>query len=522
MQRPPSLLAAVSFGAALAAACFAGCGTKGAGSGFTPPPNPISVSSSEDGSAGDASPAPTFGDDCKLPGLWCYQTAAPCSTTLSGTVYDPAGKVPLSGVVVYVPADPSIPLEPITTGTKSCSACTTQIANYMALAVTDVSGKFTMTGVPATTSVPVVVTVGKWRREVTLAKVTACRDNALPAATLRLPQSQKEGDMPELALLTGGCDDMACFLLNMGISANEFGAPHSGGRVDVYQGNSMPLGVGGAGPGLSNGTPGNCTNTSCPLWASKASFEYYDMAILSCQCSEMTTVSESPAAYTNLHDWLDEGGKVFASHYHYTWFKNNPDPAWVATATWLGSSIAAGSGTDDIDTTFTKGATFGQWLGNVGGLAGNGPPPTIALSSVASSVSTVNTATTERWIYDPSTSPNDTKYLSFLTPIGGKPATTPPPSDAGAEEGGGGEGGSSGAGEGTTYCGKAVFTDLHTSSGLFATAMNVPGDCKVADLTAQQKALEYLFFDLAACVAPKDAPPPTPPPNPPPPPPPPM
>jgi hypothetical protein len=67
-----------------------------------------------------------------------------------------------------------------------------------------------------------------------------------------------------------------------------------------------------------------------------------------------------------------------------------------------------------------------------------------------------------------------------------------------------------------------VFTDLHTSSGLFAQAMDVPGGCTVTDLTPQQKALEYLFFDLAACVAPEDKPTPMPPPNPPPPPPPPM
>jgi hypothetical protein len=28
----------------------------------------------------------------------------------------------------------------------------------------------------------------------------------------------------------------------------------------------------------------------------------------------------------------------------------------------------------------------------------------------------------------------------------------------------------------------------------------VPADCKAADLTSQQKALEFLFFDLSACV----------------------
>jgi hypothetical protein len=429
---------------------------------------------------------------------------------------------------VYAVADPSKPLDPITPGTHSCSACTTQVNNYMALAVTDVKGHFTMTGVPATTAVPIVVQAGKWRREVTLASVAGCtaagstKDNPVPNGVLRLPAKRSEGDMPQMALLTGGCDDMACFLLNLGIDASEFGAPpatlsataaHTGGRVDVFQGNSMPLGVGGSGPSLSNGTAGNCTNTSCPLWASKSSFEYYDMAIFSCQCAEMSTVSESTAAYTNLHDWLNEGGKVFASHYHYTWFKNNPDPKWQATATWLGSSIAGGMGTYDVDTTFTKGSTFGQWMSNVGALSGNGPPPTLALSSVASSVSSVNTATTSRWIYDPNPviapeagGPTETKYLSFLTPIGGI-------TDGGAE---------GGSPESPVYCGKAVFTDLHTSSGLFAQASTVPSGCKVTDLTPQQKALEYLFFDLAACVAPEDKPTPMPPPNPPPPPPPPM
>jgi hypothetical protein len=477
---------------------------------FSDPFSDASISLVLDGDMPDRAPPPP---SCKLPGLWCYQTTAPCVTSLSGTVFDPAAKVPLSGIVVYAVADPTVPLEKITTGTHSCSACTTHVANYMALAVTDAKGHFSMTGVPATTSVPIVVQAGKWRREVSLASVTKCKDNPVQDGALRLPRNKQEGDMPEMALLTGGCDDMACFLMNMGIDSAEFGAPNSGGRVDVYQGNSKPLGIGGAGPGLSNGTAGNCTNTSCPLWASKASFEYYDMAIFSCECSEQGMVdggagggNETPAGYTHLHDWLNEGGKVFASHYHYTWFRDNPDPAWNATATWLGGSIAGGMGTDDIDTSFPKGAVFGQWLGNVGALVSSGPPPTISLSSVATSVSSVNTATTSRWIYDPSTSPNDTKYLSFLTPIGG---TVMPSPDGGSVEA-------------PVYCGKAVFTDLHTSSGLFATAMNVPGDCTAAPLTAQQKALEYLFFDLAACVSPENMPVPMPPPNPPPPPPPPQ
>jgi hypothetical protein len=61
-----------------------------------------------------------------------------------------------------------------------------------------------------------------------------------------------------------------------------------------------------------------------------------------------------------------------------------------------------------------------------------------------------------------------------------------------------------------------VFSDLHTSGMPSGT---VPGTCSTT-LTAQQKALEFLFFDLAACVAPENMPMPVPTMNPPPPPPP--
>jgi hypothetical protein len=106
-----------------------------------------------------------------------------------------------------------------------------------------------------------------------------------------------------------------------------------------------------------------------------------------------------------------------------------------------------------------------------------------------------------RWIYDPSTSPDsDAKYLSFLTPVGGVPG----PPDGGAD--GGSDGGD------PHYCGKAVFTDLHTSG---APSGDVPAACSPGTLTAQQKALEFLFFDLSACVAPDTTTPPLPPPSPP-------
>jgi hypothetical protein len=124
----------------------------------------------------------------------------------------------------------------------------------------------------------------------------------------------------------------------------------------------------------------------------------------------------------------------------------------------------------------------------------------------------VNAATTNRWIYDPNgtiTGPDggsaksvNTKYLSFGTPIGGIP-------DAGAGGGDGGDEAGASETKGPQYCGKAVFSDLHASS---SPSGDIPGKCNTNDLSAQEKALEYLFFDLSACVHDDSKPPPPPPP----------
>ncbi len=494
---------------------------------------------------GDGSAIPAA---CPGGGLECYVPGG-CTTSLSGTVYDPAGRNPLYNVVVFIPNDPLGALPVITPGTHSCNTCDVSIGNYVAVTTTDANGHFTLTGVPATTHVPLVVQTGKWRREVFLPPVTACADNAVAAANSRLPQSRSEGDLPQMALLTGGCDDLGCFMKSMGIADSEYTAPHGGGRLDIYQG----VGIRGNGATLSSGRAGNCTGPNCPLWANKQSFEYYDIAILSCECGE-NNQTKPPAGMRAMHDWLGEGGKVFASHYHYTWFKNSPDTDFQKVATWLGMSNAEGGGAYNIDTSFPKGKTYRDWLSNVGALNANG---SIMLNSVATSVSTVNSPTL-RWIY--SGTNNETKYLSFLTPIGG--IALPPVLDAGslAAEAGieagvaakaeaGAEAGSEAGHEGGAdakedaredaeadaemeaameagkpdgappmevtgpqYCGKAVFTDLHTSSSLYSMVNNIPAGCNGAAMTAQQKALEFLFFDLSACVSTDTTPPPPPPP----------
>ncbi len=499
MVRARPLILALAL-TAIALVAFGGCGSKSGGSGFatggssggassgggssgTDPSSSGGGSSGSTGassglmlggSSGSTTPVCTSGQTgwkCKV------DTSCASPTTLTGKVYDPAGKNPLYNIAVFIPNDPST-LPVITHGTKTCNTCDVPIGNYVTATQTDASGSFTLKGVPVGTGVPITIQVGKWRRTVPVDIKNDCAANTVTGNALSLPSKRSEGDMPQMALLTGGLDNLGCFLSDIGIDASEFDAPHAGGRLDVYQGVSAPLGVMiGTGPGLSNGgTAGDCTTSSCPLWSSVSSLEAYDLVLLACEGDTYMT-SKTAAQIGYMHSWLDEGGKVFATHFHYVWFQSGPAD-FTGTATWKGTSLGTGMGTYDLDSSFPKGLSYKQWLTNVGVMGASAG--TIALNGVADSVGAVNSTApqgTLRWIYDPSNN-DDTKYLSFDTPIGGV-----------AIDGGGAET--------KGYCGKVVFSDLHAGG---APTGDLPGACTAGALSDQEKALEFLFFDLSACV----------------------
>jgi hypothetical protein len=125
--------------------------------------------------------------DASVPceGLECQQTTCtmgactqmPCvpgaSTTVSGTVYDPTGKVPLHDVVVYVPNR-----EAFTPGV-SCDRCGFAVDNPIAFALTDANGKFVLKDVPVGADIPVVIQIGKWRRQFNISDVPRCVETAL-------------------------------------------------------------------------------------------------------------------------------------------------------------------------------------------------------------------------------------------------------------------------------------------------------------------------------------------------------
>src|SRR5579872_1475403 len=412
-----SLFFVGSAAAAVAVAAWAGCSSQG-GSGFTAPmPSPSPGAGGGDdgggnsgggnitGGGGNANPSGAFDFDASYPPPPCSEGDAGLAgcidkscgsspTTLTGKVYDPAGKNPIYNVVVYVPRDPMGRLAPVTTGTSSCNTCDAQVGDYVAVGLTDESGTFTLPNVPTGKAIPVVFQIGKWRSE-TRVTTSACKSTTVPAAQSRLPRNQAEGSIPQMAILTGGCDYLPCFMIDMGLDPNEFTGPGGNGRLHMYRGdtgNGGIAGMVGAGPDLAGGgggTAGDCTSSNagkCPLWSQKTQLERYDIVVLSCECD---THDDTKPDKRPMHDWLNEGGKVFATHYHYTWFENGP-AEFQKVANWSDAGLVLMvPGPFQADTSFPKGMSFNKWLGNVGALNANG---TINLkaSDVRTSMTTVN------------------------------------------------------------------------------------------------------------------------------------
>jgi hypothetical protein len=98
---------------------------------------------SSTGGGPSLNPNLTGGSAGSLNGLNVSGTASDtdpgCPTSISGTVYDPAGKLPLYDVVVY---EPSEALAPLSNG-AACETCDGNFSGHpVAAAVSDAAGHF--------------------------------------------------------------------------------------------------------------------------------------------------------------------------------------------------------------------------------------------------------------------------------------------------------------------------------------------------------------------------------------------
>jgi hypothetical protein len=408
----------------------------------------------------------------------CQVPACPSgtSTTVTGTIYEPAGRVPLYNVHVYVP---NRDLAPMPEG-ASCDHCDTALSGIpIAKTVTDASGRFTLRDVPVGTDVPLVIQIGRWRRETTIPNVAACTNTALTNTDVtRLPRNKDEGHIPKIALTTGGADALECLLLKIGIDRSEF-TPESGtGRVNLFAGGTQN------GNPSTNDSPGTNAYRSdlnggmrfteaSAWWNSAANLRRYDIILHSCEGLEpQDTNNKSAAALQALFEYANAGGRVFASHWHNYWIERGPAP-WPTVAAFDHRTDPMGAFIGTIDTSFTKGREFSSWMQTVGASTTPGQFP---IAGAQLTVRSVNTPMSQRWVYNMGA--QSVQYFSFLTPVNDMNA-----------------------------CGKVVFSDLHVSAGsggnmddASAPSLPFPDGCRTTSLSPQEKALLFMLFDLGACI----------------------
>jgi hypothetical protein len=387
-----------------------------------------------------------------------------------------------------------------TTGTcmgVSCDQCTAALpGNPIVSATTDAAGRYTLTGVPCGMNIPLIIQLGRWRRQVVIPNVACCQTTDLTTtATLRnlsrMPRTRAEGDIPAIAMLTGRVDALECVLRKIGIDDSEFSVPAAqggDGRVRFYlEGDNGTR----YGADIGSGAPGEAQ-----LWQAGGDIGQYDMTFFACEGARLP---EQTADQQRIINYANSGGRVFATHFSYVWLTNSPtaDPTTTAPAPYAQTALwTVGQDTTQYDalqtvsidtivtgtasTPFTRGIAFEHWLVNVGATATLG---SVSVGVVRHDFNAVNPPA-QRWLYMPGRTDFPIHY-TFDTPLAAPIGTTLP----------------------ANQCGRVVFSDFHVedTSGLGAagsTGYVFPGECTNGPLTAQERVLEFMLFDLASCIQP--------------------
>jgi hypothetical protein len=414
------------------------------------------------------------------------------TTTFTGTVVGgtqaPYGSPdPVPNVVVYVPNGT---VQPFTAGVQ-CSQCGADVSgNPLVQTTTNYLGQFTLQNVPVPPSgnVPLVIQLGRWRRQLSF-PVTACQTTNIGQITMPREQSATD-NIPLTAISTGAYDAMECVLVKMGVNVNQFSAPGAGGRIQMFQGNGVDVGLGTL-PETSLVDPGTSV------------LDDYDQVLFPCWGEDPRPGSpdsdseneKTPTQQGNVIQYTTNGGRVFATHYSYSWlYDDNP---FEGTATWVPDSEPA-TATANIQTSPADVNIMYMWMN---ALTANGATNgQFTMQQPRYNLSAVNTNEAELWIN--ATNPQGPYQYPMNdagTGEGPAPASFPVLYTFNTPVGS------------ANQCGKVVFSSFHVTVVTAASGNTIgqtfPEECPMAPMSPQEKALEYLIWDLASCVPGPPAPP---------------
>ena len=432
-------------------------------------------------------------------GLCLQRDACPSqpATTITGTVTAP-GHVqpspfgppdPIYGAYVYIPngaaGPPTWGTQPFPPGV-SCDSCASLVAEPPLVGVTTgIDGTFRIENAPCGTNIPLVMQLGRWRRQITIPSVACCATTALTAAQTHLPRTRTgepgdvRSDIPRIAVSTGAVDTMHCVLRKLGIADSEFTNPSGAGRVHLYQDNGAKIDA--------------ATPAAAALHGSATQLAKYDLALFECVGDR---VPKADADQLRLIAYANAGGRVLASHFSYVWLTDNdgtpgtntnPVP-FSQTASWLADQGQAATATAFVDRspqgdpdTQARRIAFAAWLAAVGASVTPGEVPLHAVrhdfDAVTPTPATAAGTPAQRWLYTTEPFAAPVQY-TFDTPIAYPPAPRP-----------------------ARRCGRVLYSDFHVSDDL-ALDVTFPAECTDTPLTPQEKTIEFLLFDLATCIGP--------------------
>lgn len=387
-------------------------------------------------------------------GLCLQQTTCPSgqTTSISGKVYAPNGNDPLPNVTVYVP---NATVDPFTAGVSCPVVGAPPSGSPLVGTVTNTDGSFTIGNMPVGANIPLVIVSGRWRRQITVPGTTACTDTPVDKSLTSMPKNSSQGDIPKIAIVTGGADSVECVLRKVGIDDAEFTDPSGPGRINLYSASLAP------GARITTSTP-----TETALDTSSAALKAYDVLMLPCQGGAYTRTSSQLSAFV---DFANSGGRVYASHYSYVWMNNNAPFNTVVNWQNRSTSILPDPGTATVNQNFGEGVTLANWLQLVGASTTLGQ---MAISTLRSDFTTVNSPTKTWLTLNNATYSNPVMQFTFDAPIGG-----------------------------ANQCGRVLFNEYHVENPT-VTNTNVlfPKECPSASaaMTPQEKLLEYSLFSLTS------------------------
>lgn len=431
-------------------------------------------------------------------------------THLKGRVVTPgrddanaANQIGVPNAIVYILQTAKLEDLPMITagipsGGTSCDRCEEQnFGPVLNGTVTDATGQFTLDEfIPVGQEFLLIVKAGRFRRatKFQLPAEAACQTTSLPTTLpdnpTRLPRSMADGsavNIPRIAVTTGKVDAIECVLSKMGIAGDEFknpATPVASGpaRVNLYRGGPVATPRGAS---IDAMTPHDSK-----LYGDPAQLESYDILIADCESTDWDEKSlDRIANGANVQHFLNRGGRMFASHLSFSWLAGNGTQAYAAdTATETGLDPAA-TWTTSLDTTpvgtgvISQGRpntapriqNFSDWM--VSEKITTAPGYTFQINEPRS-MSTGLGSSSEEFVYLQAGTMR-TQQFSFNTPYGA-------PKDA--------------------VCGRVAYSGFHVAVADSGGGMGTPFDNAIfpdhctGDLTAQEKVLLYMLFDLGACI----------------------